>query len=383
MNNLEIAAYYFPQWHADPRNNKWHGHGWTEWELVKAAGPRYPGHRQPVEPAWGCFDESDPEWSAREIDLAARSGLTAFIYDYYWYEDGPFLNRALDEGFLHASNRQQMKFALMWANHDWHNWFPIRLSDNAWRDAMLIDGKVTAAGFARFTEKVIGEYFSQSNYLRVEGKPYFSIYNLGTFINGFEGLEGAVKALDGFRQAADESGYGGLHLNAVVGRFGKSSPIGEIIERLGIDSVASYNWIDHYPIHADTFPRGSYEKAMKANIAAWPGLAKEHGVPYIANVTTGWDSSPRCCPTDRYENRGYPWLPILEGNTPQAFAEALQAMKDYFAKEKPRLPMFTINAWNEWTEGAYLLPDKFDGTSRLEGLKRVFGSTRLAVTENA
>ena len=30
-----IAAYYFPNWHSDPRIEPLHGKGWTEWEVVK------------------------------------------------------------------------------------------------------------------------------------------------------------------------------------------------------------------------------------------------------------------------------------------------------------------------------------------------------------
>jgi len=371
MNKVEVAAYYFPQWHPDPRNDKWHGQGWTEWELVKKAVPRYPGHRQPIEPAWDYFDESDPAQSAREIDLAAAHGLTSFIYDYYWYEDGPFLNGALDKGFLKAPNRDRLKFALMWANHNWHNWHPIRLSENAWKDSMLLNGTVSAEAFDHFTDKVIGEYFSQPNYLRVHGRPYFSIYDIANFIEAFAGLEGASGILSVFRDKTRRAGCGELHLNAVVGRMGSTNAPAEVIKRLGMDSVTSYNWYDHYPIHDDTFPRGSYEKAMKANIVAWPHIGKEHGVPYIANVTTGWDSSPRCCSSDRYEMRGYPWLPVLEGNTPELFGQALEAMKRYIMEAKPPIPMFTVNAWNEWTEGAYLLPDKAEGTSRLEVLRRI------------
>jgi len=294
MNDLDIAAYNFPQWHPDPRNDQWHGRGWTEWDLVKTAVPRYPGHRQPVEPSWGHFDESDPEWSAREIDLAADSGLTAFIYDYYWYEDGAFLEQALDKGFLKASNRHRLKFALMWANHNWHNWHPIRLSDKPWQDNILVDGAITADAFVRFTEKVINEYFSQPNYLRLDDLLYFSIYDLATFINGFKGLNGAATALDRFRQTAQNSGFGDIHLNGIVGRFGSSGTIRDTVKKLGIDSVTSYNWLDHYSMDGDSFPQGSYDKAMAANIAAWPHVTEEYGVPYIANVTTGWDSSPRC-----------------------------------------------------------------------------------------
>ena len=53
---------------------------------MKNAKPRFEGHLQPKIPAWGYFDETDPEWTAKEIDLAANNGLDVFIYDWYWYE---------------------------------------------------------------------------------------------------------------------------------------------------------------------------------------------------------------------------------------------------------------------------------------------------------
>ena len=41
-----------------------------------------------------------------------------FICDWYWYDRRPFLECCLYEGFLKANNRSEMKFYLMWANHD-------------------------------------------------------------------------------------------------------------------------------------------------------------------------------------------------------------------------------------------------------------------------
>ncbi len=35
-----------------------------------------------------------------------------------------------------------------------------------------------------------------------------------------------------------------------------------------------------------------------------------------------------------------------------------------------------INAWNEWTEGCFLLPEERTGTARLEAVKRTFGAVR-------
>jgi hypothetical protein len=121
-DNYEVAVYYFPNYHPDSINARWHGKGWTEWEVVKAAKPRFDGHEQPKVPAWGYFDESDPAWAAKEIDLAADNGIDCFIYDWYWYSiTGPYLQEGLEKGFLKAPNQKRMKFALMWANHDWLN----------------------------------------------------------------------------------------------------------------------------------------------------------------------------------------------------------------------------------------------------------------------
>ena len=109
----EVAAYYWPNWHVDARNEQKLGKNWTEWELVKAAKPRFPGHRQPIVPLWGYTDESDPKAMAQKIDAAADHGISAFIFDWYYYDDGPFLERPIDIGFLQATNNSRIKFAFM------------------------------------------------------------------------------------------------------------------------------------------------------------------------------------------------------------------------------------------------------------------------------
>ena len=53
----------------------------SEWELIKTTKPLYLGHHQPKVPNWGYFDESDPKWSAKEIDLAADHGVTTFLFE--------------------------------------------------------------------------------------------------------------------------------------------------------------------------------------------------------------------------------------------------------------------------------------------------------------
>lgn len=376
---VEVLAYYFPQYHPDPRNNAWHGKGWTEWDLVKAAKPRYPGHYQPIVPTWGYFDESDPKWTEKEIDLAADNGVTGFIYDWYYYEDGGFLMEGLEKGFLKAKNSERLKFALMWANHDWINIHPAKFSE---KPETLATGRVSKAGFERITDYVIKEYFPLSNYLKIDGKPYFSIYETGTFIGGLGGLDAAKEALQLFQKKAQKAGFPGVHINGVV--WGVSvlpvevkikDPV-HVVRELGIESVTSYAWVHHYDPNTHGFPKGSYARAAERNAQAWEEYREKFPIPYYPNVSMGWDPSPRTIQSDVFEARGYPWTSVLEGNTPAAFKQALVKAKTFLQRSETKSPILTINAWNEWTEGSYLLPDTKHGTDYLKAIKQVFGTRK-------
>jgi len=171
-----------------------------------------------------------------------------------------------------------------------------------------------------------------------------------------------------------------LHLNGVVWGFQvlpgelKLANPAEVAAALGLASVTSYAWVHHYDLNAGGFPRGDYAAAARANIVAWEKYRGMFPIPYYPNVSMGWDPSPRTVQTSPYGNRGYPWTSVLEGNTPEAFAEALGHAKEFVSRQSQRAPqMITLNAWNEWTEGSYLLPDKVSGTAYLEKIRASFG----------
>jgi hypothetical protein len=375
MADYQVGVYYFPNYHPDARNAIVHGTGWTEWELVKAARPRYPGHRQPIVPEWGYFDEADPRWAAREIDLAADHGITAFLYDWYWYEDGAFLQDGLEKGFLRAPNNERLQFGLMWANHDWTNIHPATFHN---RPETLAKGRVTRAAWERLTDHVVKTYFSRPNCLKLGGAPYFSIYELGTFISGMGGLEPAREAVESFRKKTREAGFPDLHLNGILwgvrvlpSELGISDP-NRVIAALGLASVGSYTWVHYFDPNSAGFPKSSYAKAAERNYALWDEHARSLPVPYHPNVTRGWDSSPRTIQSDRFEKRGYPWTAVLEGNTPEAFKTALQRVKAFITRPETKQRVVTINAWNEWTEGSYLLPDTVHRNRYLQAIRDVF-----------
>jgi len=371
---MQIAAYYFPNYHRDARNEKLHGQGWTEWNLVRDAKPRFPGHRQPNLPTWGFEDEADPAVMARKIDAAADHGIDAFIFDWYWYEDGPFLQRALDEGYLGAPNSNRLKFALMWANHDWLDIHPLKRSIAPYDDARLLyPGAVGEAAFERLIDHCLERYFKHPSYWLLDGCPYFSIYELTKLMAGLGGLDATRKMLDRFRQRVRQAGFKDLHLNAVVWGNpilpGETSPTDdrEVVEALGFDSVTSYVWIHHYAARA--FPSVDYAAIRDAYFRHWEEAAERFRCPYFPNITMGWDSSPRTVQSDIYENLGYPFMYRIANNTPENFKKALIMTRERLAEQNLPHPFITINAWNEWTEGSYLEPDLQNGMAYLEAIR--------------
>ncbi len=380
--DFTVTCYYFPNYHADERNKKVHGNDWTEWELVKGARPRFDGHYQPKEPLWGYCDEADPDVMAIKIDAAADHGIDAFIFDWYWYNDGPFLQRCLNEGFLHARNTDKLKFAIMWANHDWYNIHPAtpasvknRKSDGMCGSGRLLyPGKVTEKTFDYITDLVINEYFVRSNYWKINGCPYFSIYDLNLLTRSFGGIEGTRKQLDRFHEKVIKSGFPGLHLNSVV--FAKTILPGEVavpfeivVDKLGFSSCTSYVWIHH--IDMEQFPRINYTSAMHDYFNKWDEIVSKTKVPYYPNITMGWDSSPRTSQSDVFENLGYPYTSIFTENEPARFKDVLRLTKQKMSCNGTGI--VTINCWNEWTEGSYLEPDKVYGMRYLEAIRDIFG----------
>ena len=375
---VTVVSYYFGNYHpGDPRNVKTKGPDWSEWELVKNAKPRFPGHRQPHVPLWGYQDESDPAVMANKINAAADHGISAFIFDWYYYNDGPFLNATIDRGFLQATNNARLKFAFMWANHDW---LDIQPYHRGAPPKLLYPGRVTPEMFGKICDLLIKDYFSRSNYWRIGGKPYFSFYDLQNLLSNFGSVAATRAALDEFRAKARAAGLPGLHLNAVV--WGRTILPGEnlaadpvkLVRDLGFDSVTSYVWIHYVSLPKQ---QTGYNYVRDRYFEYWARAATNYGVPYIPNVTMGWDPSPRADQTQPYDNSGYPFMNIIKDNTPENFQTALELAKQRLLAEPRGLRILNLNCWNEWTEGSYLEPDTVHGFQYLDAVKKVFGNSTI------
>ena len=208
-----VAAYIWPSCHHDERfgNILW-PEGIGEWEVIKKGNPRFDGHYQPRQPLWGYEMDNDPQVMERWIDVATDHGVNIFVFDWYWYDGGPFLESALNDGFLKAKNNSKMQFYIMWANHDVkHNYWNVhKYKDDT---SILWNAVVDWDNYKIIVDRVIKQYFNQPNYLKIDGCPVFSVFSVPNLLESFGGdVKEARKALDYFREEVKKAGFPDLHI---------------------------------------------------------------------------------------------------------------------------------------------------------------------------
>ncbi|WP_310558617.1 glycoside hydrolase family 99-like domain-containing protein [Flavobacterium sp.] len=362
----DVAAFYWPAYHPDSRFKDIgvFPDGKGEWEAIYKAKPKFVGHEVPKVPLWGYEDESDPVVMAKKIKKAVKHGVNVMIFDWYWYDNKPFLEETLNKGFLKAKNSTDMRFYLMWANHDHGSYLDPANPDKSkiyWR------GGVSREIFEGMIDHIINDYFKKPNYYKINGEPVISIYELSTFMKGIGGAEKAKEALDYFTKKTIEAGFPGLHLQAIlwgnIPKGLKDVPGDKVqtqsatVEYFGFKSMTNYQWCHIVK------PTGEYTLWGEKAIKKWDEWDTTFKIPYCPQVSIGWDCNPRY----PVENKS-----LVVNTKPEYFKTFLQKAKEYVDKHPNQPRLITINAWNEWAEGSYLEPDEKHGYDNLKAVKSVF-----------
>lgn len=367
----EVVAIYCPLWHNYPHASAWKGYGWCEWELVRTAMPRFPGHYQPLQPSWGCFDESDPAWAQREIALAADHGIDVFLFDWYWYSGVRIMEEALEQGFLRARGRRRVRFALMWANHDWADYFPAPFG-KAWN--MWLPSRHSPQDLEQVVDYCARHYFRKANYWKVDGRLFFSVFQPVKFVRELGGADATRRLLTRMNRRLRALDLPPIHWNAMLW----TAEPAPMLKDAGFRSTTSYNIVSGGTA-VDLIEK--YEHVMAAHRTHWRKMA-EAPLPHIPNVTMGWDVTPRCekdvpwpfPPSPLTGKWDYPYGHCVVDNTPERYRELCTWAREHIAQDPARPFAVMLNAWNEWTEGSYLLPEKRTGVAYLEAVRSAFAT---------
>lgn len=361
----DVAAFYWPSLHYDERWAEFFPDGSEgEWESIRNCKPKWEGHWQPRVPAWGYLMDNDPKAMEKKIDAATSHGVNVMIFDWYWFENKPFLESALNDGFLKAKNVDTMKFYFMWANHDASTHWDIRRSHE---HKVIWPGSVDLPTFKTVVARVIKKYFSHPSYYKIDGKPVFSIYDMNNLVKGLGGVKQTVEALDYFRGEVKKAGFPDLHFQMIywaqvpkIDDSGFASAKGtaaNTIKTFKVDSLTNYQFV-----HLAR-PEADYVKWADKALSNWPNWSKNFDVPYFPHVSIGWDNNARFV-----EKRGA----VTDNVNPETFRKYLLKAKAYADAHPDQRKLITINAWNEWVEGSYLEPDERFGMGYLEAVRDVF-----------
>ena len=364
MKHYDVAAYIWPAYTGDePRTRLFWEEGMGEWQTVKNAQPKPCGYSWNRKPLWGYVNEADPYVMSMQIDAALDHGVNVFIYDWYWYDERPFLENCLNDGFLKAPNQEKMKFYIMWANHDANYTWDKRNAGKV--DTTIWKGAVGRKQFEIIGRRWIDQYFTRKNYYRIDGKPVVSIYEMNNFVNGLGGVEEAMAAMQWLQEQAQAAGLPGVHFQFVRWN-GKSENItgvdgtvmetnAALTEKMGFESLTHYQFVHFANIDRD------YAEILPDVKKEWNKIKEEFRIPYYPHVSIGWDNNPRF----KEFRPG-----VVKNNSPEAFEEALREAKAF--ADAHGVSLITINSWNEWTETSYLEPDDLYGYGYLEAVRRVF-----------
>lgn len=363
-----MAAYVYPGWHPIPERDRSFHPGFTEWELVRACRPRFPGHAQPRTPLLGTYDDRDPREVGRRVELARAHGIDAFVYGFFWCRGKRVFQDALDLGFLGSEVGSETPFALMWANRLPRRVLPVRRTD-----LPVISGdrlvRTDIEDFVSLIAYVAERYFSHPSYLKAGGRPYFSIFDSTFFLREL-GLKGAATAIRAARAWLAEHGFPGVHLAAID----PSAQVIEHVRDVGFDSVTHYVLLPEWkgPFEQD------YDVCARRRAGEWPAFARASGLPYMPSVAPGWDASPRAADFGPEKPAKYPWSPVVVGEHPDRFHDALCRAVRVVAETSPEEKMVFVASLNEWSEGHYIEPDERFGSAWLEAVANARGAEPAA-----
>lgn len=353
MVKPKVIAFYLPQYHPIPENDKWFGKGFTEWTNVGKAKPLFKGHYQPKVPAdLGYYDLRVPEVREAQAELAREAGIYGFCYWHYWHGNGNMLLEKPFEQVL-ESGKPDFPFCLGWANHSWiaKNW------DNRLKDEIIAEqiypGEEESLTHFNYCLKA----FKDSRYIKIDNKPLFFIFRPWELPDYF---------IPQWRRLAKENGFDDM---LFIGDTWSSQQMDDALKQ-GFDYV-TVERLDHFIHNLNRVKRKllrlrnkffrNYENLFKYEEAYHYFLNEEIDKQenVIPMIIPNWDHSPR--------SKGNRIL--LHDADPKYFYLLAKKAVEIVKNKKPENQLIILKSWNEWGEGNYMEPDLKYGKGYIKALR--------------
>ncbi|MEA5428593.1 glycosyltransferase WbsX family protein [Arcicella lustrica] len=357
MKEIKGIAIYLPQYHPIKENDKWWGNGFTEWRNVVKGKVIIKGQYQPHLPLdLGYYDLRLPEIREAQAELAKNSSIHGFCYYHYWFKGKRLLDLPINN--VLESKKPDFPFCLCWANENWsRNW------DGRSKN-MLLEQAYNEEDDLAHIQFLCKEVFTDSRYIKVDGKPLFVVYRPELFPD-------FKKTANIWRNEAKKLGFPDLYLGFFWTFESNIHP-----DKFGLDFAAQ-------------FPPNKYEIKRKISLLGRVLVKLGMGitlrqkyqiyeykqlVKYSENFEYNKDFTlfPGITPMwDNYVRRRNGGGRIFLNSTPELYKKWLNDICKRWNPKSSSENFLFINAWNEWAEGNHLEPCEKWGHQYLDATREV------------
>ena len=349
---MKVLAINLPAYHQIPENDKWWGEGFTEWDNVKNGKPLFSGHYQPIKPLHNnYYNLTNLNDLKKQRTLAKKYGIYGFIYYHYWFGEG----RQLFEKPLEMIKDQiqdDFPYCLCWANETW------KTTWHGLEPKTLIEQKYPGFEDWKSHYNYLREYFKDSRYIKIDNKPILFIYKP----NEIPKYDQMIECLN---EWAISDGFDGVYIIEYISAKNKmlhSSKSDAVFEFEPLYTtffdISKINLFKRFL--CKKFKMTDYQPFDKL----WKYINKRtrtyKGKTIFKGCFSGWDNSAR---------KGKESM-VVKGKTPEKFEKYFREFVTRNRKDAST-EFCVINAWNEWSEGAYLEPDSRDKYKYLEIIKEI------------
>lgn len=364
---MKILTLYLPQFHRIPENDKWWGEGFTEWTNVRRGKSLYAGHYQPRVPdKKDYYDLSKPDVMKQQMKMAKKYGIDGFCFYHYYFCGKKLLEKPAEE--LLKDKKIDFSFCFAWANQTWsRTWY----GDNENREILLKQDYGSEGEWKEHFDYLL-PFFQDSRYIKKEGCPLFLIYLPQKFGKCSEMMEL-------WNKMAVENGLKGIYFIAMETLLDEKAASDKFNAHMEFEPLKTVHDYPEWLNSLRNVKKGICEKVCKGeklgrnrwknwlfidNLCSYrlachlmkKRKRKQNKKIYLG-AFPGWDN------TARKDECGM----VFPGSTPKLFKR--QLISQIEASKEMHNDFLFINAWNEWSEGAYLEADERYGYAYLNAVR--------------